>query len=166
MNTIRRPGASSAAVLLGLSASFAIAHVCSPEWSHRTGLDVWNYSSDSATLRDATEMRAKVVADGEAAAQRRVAANQIASELASGAITLSVATDEVMEVFQEDPAITTVLEGVYRSASSERHRFACHMIERVRRFLEDDPERLAAVAARLQCEYEALSGSPDAAAKP
>ena len=35
MTAIRRPGAASAAVLFGLSASLVAAHAIAPEWSRR-----------------------------------------------------------------------------------------------------------------------------------
>jgi hypothetical protein len=162
MTAIRRPGATSAAVLFGLSSSLLAAHMIAPDWSRRTGLDLWNLPSLNAELRSATDEQEKVWADGERSARRREAANQIAANLAAGATTLAVATDEVLEVFHDEPGIGIVLASLYKTAPTERDRFARHLIDRVKRVMIGDPGRIAVVVEQLEDEFRALSASPPA----
>ena len=162
MTVIRRPGATSATALILLSAALVAAHLLAPEWSARTGLDVWNLPSAKAELHAAAEERAEVNAGAERSAQRREAANHIAARLAAGTITLSVATDETMEVFRDDTGMPYILETVHRSAPTERHRYARHVIDRVQRILLNEPDRYAIVSQRLEREYRELHSSPEA----
>jgi hypothetical protein len=162
MSAIRRPGAASAAVLFGLSTSLFAAHMIAPDWSRRTGLDLWNLPSLNAEFRAAADEQDKVSADAERSARRREAANQIAANLATGATTLAVATDEVVEVFQDEPGVKMVLASAHQVCPTDRDRFARHLIERVKRVLAADPDRRAAVVARLEDEFRALSASPAA----
>jgi hypothetical protein len=166
MTAIRRPGASSAAVLFGLAVTLVVAHVIAPEWSRRTGLDVWNLPSANSALRAATEEREEVEAFGDRSVRRREAANQISSQLASGTITLATATDEIMEVFHQDQGMPILLQSHFPAAPTVRHRFALHTIQRTKRFLSDDPDRCAVVTARLEKEYRELLGSPDGPTAP
>jgi hypothetical protein len=166
MTVIRRPGASSAAVLLGLGTSLVAAYLIAPEWSRSAGLDVWNLPSANAQLRTAAEQEQEVLAFGERCARRREAATQIAARLASGAITLAVATDEIMEVFHEAPEVALVLETSYRTVPTERQRFALHAIDRVKRHLANEPDRCAVVVANLEKEYRALYASAEAPVAP
>jgi hypothetical protein len=156
MTALRRPGVPSATVLLGLAAGFAAAHLLAPDWSRRAGLDVWNLPSARAALVAAAEEREEVVAYGERSARRREAANQIATQLAVGRVTLSAAADQINEVFRDDSGMSYVLVTVYPEAPSPRHRFALHAIERVRRVLSEEPDRAAGVLACLQDEYRTL----------
>ncbi len=162
MTVTRRPGAASAAVLLALGASLVAAHLIAPEWSRRTGLDVWNAASANDLLLRATDERDAVQTDADRAASRRETANQIAAQLIDGDTTLPAATDEMLEVFRDDVGMKCVLETINPDAQTERHRFARHTIERVKRVLPDDPARRAAVVERLEAEYCAMCPSPDA----
>jgi hypothetical protein len=162
MTVIRRSGATSAAVLIGLSLSLAAAHAIAPNWSRRAGLDVWNYSALKEQYNRAAEERAEVLARGEEAAARRAAGNQIVAELIAGTISLPTAADELAEVFSLDNGMRMVLEHVHDTVPTERLRFARHAIDRVGIVLHDDPARLAAVRTRLEAEYRAMCPSPDA----
>jgi hypothetical protein len=162
MTVIRRPGTTSAAVLIGLSLSLAAAQVIAPKWSRRVGLDVWNYTALREQQHQAAEERDEIAARGEEAAARRAAGNQIAAELIAGTISLPAAADELAEVFQQDKGVRLVLECLHSTAPTERHRFARHAIDRVGNLLHDEPARLSAVTARLEAEYRAMCASPDA----
>lgn len=164
MTVTRRPGAASAAVLLALGASLVAAHLIAPEWSRRTGLDVWNAASANEQLRRATDERDEVQNGAERAASRRETANQIAAQLAAGHITLPAATDELLEVFHDDVGMKCVLETINPGAPTERHRFARHAIERVKLLPSGDPTRRTAVVERLEADYRAMCPSPDAPA--
>jgi hypothetical protein len=161
MTAIRRPGAASAAALLALGASFVAAHALAPEWSRRAGLDVWNLPAASAQLRAAAEEREAVLADAERSARRREAANQTAAKLAAGNVPLPAATDEIAEIFRDEPAMPVALGCRYADVPAGRLRFARHTIDRATRFLDDDPDRRAVVLARLEAEYRAMCASPE-----
>jgi hypothetical protein len=160
MTAIRRPGAASAAVLIGLSASLVVAHLIAPEWSRRTGLDVWNLTALEEQYRVAVEQRQDVVAHAEQAATRRATANQIAAKLIAGTTPLPVAADELAEVFHEDEGMRSVLRTMYQHSPTTRHMFARHAIDRVKGLLVDEPAHRKAVVARLEVEYQDMGSSP------
>jgi hypothetical protein len=161
MTTIRRPGAASVAVLLGLSASLATAHAVAPDWSRHAGLDVWNLSALQEEYRVAIEERAEMRSRAERAIARRSAGNQITGKLIANAIALPVAADELSEVFHQDTGAQSVLKAMYPEAPSERHLFARHAIDRVKAILVDDPVQRTAVLARLEIEYRAMCVPPE-----
>ncbi len=160
MTTMRRSGAVSVTALVGLSLSLAAAHTLAPEWSRRAGLDVWNLPSLQKEYRQADEDRAEVEAFGDRAAKRREIADHITRKLANG-MPLAAATEELMELYQDDQGMLTTLESLYRVAPTARHRFALHAIERTQRLFRDDPERWKAVSARLHAEYKVFDASPE-----
>lgn len=162
MTAIRRPGNASVAVLLALGAGLVAAHVIAPEWSRRVGLDVWNLPSETTLLRDATERHEEVLEDADRAARRREAASQIATKLINGTASLPEAADEIAELFRDEPGMSLTICINFQNEPTDRHRFARHAIQRAKRLLVDDPTHSAAVVARLEAEYRAMLGSPDA----
>jgi hypothetical protein len=160
MTTIRRPGAASVTVLIGLCLSFAAAHAAAPEWSRRAGLDVWNLPAARAQFRESCQERDEMEARAEQMALRREVANHVAARLIDG-LPLATATDELMELLQHDQAFMSAFELIYSEAPSLRHRFALHAIERASRLLQDDPLRRMAVEARLRAEYQTFETAPD-----
>lgn len=166
MTAIRRPGAASAAVLIGLSAGLATAHLSAPEWSRRAGLDVWNIAEVERARRAAIEDRAELSADEERAIRRREAANQFAAQLVADTTTLPVATDEIHALFADNPGAIVALRTTYPDAPTERLRFARHTIERTLRLLGDDSAQRAAVRARLEAQYREMVAAPESPATP
>lgn len=165
MSAIRRPGATSATVLIGLTASFVVAHVVAPEWSRRAGLDVWNMPTVQADYRSAVEHEREIVSGGDCAARRRDAANQVAAQLLVGSVTLERAADEACALFADDPGATSTLLVTYYHVPTERLRFARHMIERTSRLFETD-EQADAVLHRLESEYCAMIATHQTATAP
>jgi hypothetical protein len=161
MTAIRRPGATSVAVLFVLGASLVTAQVLAPEWVRGAGLDVWNLPSAEADLRTAVEERNAVNSAEERRARCREAANQIAAQLAAGAIPLPAAADQIAEMFRGDNGPNVAIRAAYPTAPTDRHRFARHAIDRVKRVLSDEPDRCAAAVAVLECEYVALGAPSD-----
>lgn len=160
MTAIRRPGAVSAAVLVGLVVSLVTAQMVAPEWSRRTGLDVWNLPALDEQLRRATEERDEVLAFEEQSIKRREAAHQITKKLIDG-LPLAVGADELMEVYQNDQGIMITLETLHPHVPTVRHRFAHFAIDRVKVKLNDDPKQSQVVIARLEAEYKQLDTSPE-----
>jgi len=165
MSAIRRPGAVSATVLVGLATSLMIAHAAAPDWSRRAGLDVWNMAVLEEEHRVVAEQREDVEARGERAARRRDAANGIAAQLSAGTVTLPHATNQVRALFADDPGVATSLSVTYPNAPTDRLLFARHMIERTSRQL-DDSAASAAVLARLEAEYREMAAAPESPAAP
>ena len=161
MTAIRRPGTVSVTVLFGLSLGLVAAHALAPDWSRRTGLDVWNLAAVERAYEVASEERAEVYAHEERSIARRRAATQIAVRLLDDPTQLPIVADELSEVFREDGGVRVVLRSFYPDAPTERHQFACHAIDRIRYLLESEPGRCAEVVARLEAEYRAMCASPE-----
>lgn len=166
MTTIRRPGAASAAVLVGLSLSLVAAHAIAPDWSRRAGLDVWSLPALEREHLNVAEERDDVEAKAEQAARRRETADQLAAQLISGTITLPTATDEIHKIFCEDVGMVITLAHTHRDAPTERLHFARHTIERAARLLLDEPARCAALRARLEVEYREMLAAHESPAAP
>lgn len=165
MSVIRRPGTTSATVLIGLTVTFVVAHAVAPEWSRQAGLDVWNMPAVQADYRSAVEHEREITSGGDSAASRRRAANQVAAQLLVGSITLERATDEACALFADDPGATGTLLITYYHVPTERLRFAKHMVERTSRLFETD-EQSATVLNRLESEYCAMLAAHETAAAP
>ena len=165
MTAIRRPGAASAAVLVGLTVSLAAAHAIAPEWSRSAGLDVWNIAEVEKARRSAVERRAEIHAHAEHCARRREIANQLAAQLVANTTTLPAATDEVRALFADDTGFVVMFESLYPTVPTERLRFARHVIERTKRFLTN-PAQFEAVTARLEAEYRAMAAEHDSPPAP
>src|SRR5262245_11999482 len=155
MTVIRRPGAASVSVLVGVTVSLAVAHLIAPEWSRPAGLDVWNLPELRQTQKQIDDERAEL--DGaRARLQHRIeAADHIATRLLNGELTLATAADEL--ALLHDDGSQTSLETHHPDAPSKRHVFARHTIERVARLLQDEPARCKAIRERLEAEYRSLS---------
>ncbi len=153
MTTIRRPGATSVAVLVTLCASFAIANAAAPEWAHRIGLDVWNLAREERSRDDAAEDASRIDSKAETSGQRRELANQHARRAIQQDTPLAELTDSLMRVFANEPGFHTCLEANYRDVRNARLRFARHAISRCERFLEHDSAKREATLARFQNEY-------------
>jgi|GEM_PF-1672255 len=160
MTAIRRPGAVSATVLVGLVLSLVTAQMVAPEWSQRTGLDVWNLPALDEQLRKAIEERDEMLVFEEQSIKRREAANQISKKLIEG-LPLAVGTDEMMEVYQNDHGVMITLETMHPRLPTMRHRIARFAIDRVKLRLKDDPKRCQVVTDRLEVEFKQLDASPE-----
>ncbi|HEY1191213.1 MAG TPA: hypothetical protein VGE74_26495 [Gemmata sp.] len=156
MTTIRRPGAASATVLIGLIACLIGANLLAPEWARRTGLDVWNYAALDAERQAATETRAEMDAKAERNCRRRARADQLAMRLVTRDTTLEGASLEIMEMFRDDPGSRCALEAHNPGVRDLRLLFARHTIQRATRLISHDPGRQNAVRERLEADYRVL----------
>jgi hypothetical protein len=156
MTAVRRPGAASAAVLVGLSLSLAAAHLIAPDWSRDAGLDVWNLPELNRAGRAAAEEQAALDANAERARRRVEAADHVALRLLDGALALPAAANELAVLFREERGTRVALELSHSGVTDLRRLFARHAIDRVARLLADDPSRRADVLARLEGEYRAM----------
>ena len=82
-------------------------------------------------------------------------AGHIANRLAEGTITLAQATDQLEPQLAERTGFDAVWRHTYR-VDTFRQGVARYVMNRVAPLLEDDPDRRAAVTARLAAEYAAL----------
>jgi hypothetical protein len=166
MPAIRRPGVASATVLIGLAGCLVVAHAVSPDWSRRAGLDVWNMPAIEEQRSAVAAEREDLVAKADRHARRREVANAVAARLLAGEITLPQAADEVRNLFAEDSGFEVSLTVSYPDVPTERLRFARHMIERASRQFGADPDRDAAVLARLEAEYAAMVAASESPSAP
>ncbi|MBP3959555.1 hypothetical protein J8F10_30290 [Gemmata sp. G18] len=157
MATIRRPGAASAAVLVGLSISMVGAHMVAPKWSRRMGLDVWNFAAVEAEQRQVADERDEIESKGEGSARRRVLADQFAARLATRDADLATTAVIMRDLFREHPGSRLTLETMYPSVRDSRLLYARHTINRVERLLLNDPTQCETVLARLEAEYRELA---------
>ena len=156
MGSIRRPGAASAAVLVGLCVALAAAHLLAPDWSRGAGLDVWNYAALEEHRRAAVEARQEMNATAERAARRRAVADQLAVRLAAGELPLDAVAGDLLALYSTDPAARCGME-TYRRPGEDLHLvYARHAVSRADRLLAADPARQTAVHERLQAEYRVL----------
>ncbi len=157
MIVIRRSGAASAAVLVGLTASWMAAHLLAPDWSRRAGLDVWNLASAEQERKRVAETNAELDACRNQLDRRINASNHVTGQLIAGEITLATAADQLALIFRNFPSNHLMLKEQYGPVPSERHLFALHAIDRADRLLADDPARRDSIRARLEAEYRQLS---------
>lgn len=162
MLALYRRGVVSAVVLVTLSLGFATAHAVAPGWSHDAGLDLWNLRSANEELRQASEEGIEIQYRIERWAKRREIADHTAMKLSRG-LPLSAAVDELMEVYEDEPDMVTMLEATHFGAPSVRHLFALFAISRVKVVLTDPVERKT-VVAHLEAEYKSLDWPPEGAA--
>lgn len=158
MATIRRPGAASAAVLIGLTASMVAAHLTAPEWSRRAGLDVWNYAAAADAQKAAADEEAELDGRAERAAARRAVADQFAARLVGGDAALATVAAELLDLFGDDASSRLALSQHNAGVRDPHLLYARHAIDRVRRLLTD-PARRDAVVARLEADYRALAAA-------
>lgn len=158
MATIRRPGAASATVLIGLTVSLVAANLIAPEWARRAGLDVWNYAALESERHSLAEERTEMDAKAERDARRRGQADQLALRLVARDATLEAVALEIMELFDE-PVFRSTLEAHNPTVRDPRLVYARHTIHRVLRQLDHDPALRGAVRARLEADYRALEAT-------
>lgn len=156
MTTIRRPGAASAAVLIGLCASMLGAHLIAPEWARGAGLDVWNYAALETEKLNAAEVREEMEARAERHARRRALADQLAARLLTRDATLGAVGEELFELYSDDIGSRCALEAYHPNTRDPRLLYARHAIHRVERLLAHDPVQQKAVTERLEVDYREL----------
>lgn len=156
MATIRRPGAASAAVLIGLTVSLAAAHLLAPEWSRRAGLDVWNYAALDELKKSIAEERAEMDAKAESDVRRRARADQLATRLVTGEAPLEVVAAEIGALFAGDEGWKCALEAFHAETHGMPLLHARHAIDRATRLLNHDPARKDALRVRLETEYRVM----------
>ncbi|AWM41685.1 hypothetical protein GobsT_72280 [Gemmata obscuriglobus] len=156
MATIRRPGAASAAVLVGLIVSLGAAHLLAPEWARAAGLDVWNYAALDAQKQSLADERADMDAKAESDTRRRGRADQLAARLIAGEDTLPAVSAEIGQLFINDTGWQCALAAFYPDLRDPRLLHARHTIDRAVRQLDHDPSRKAALRVRLEAEYRTM----------
>jgi hypothetical protein len=155
----RRPGIASAGTLATITLALAVAHTVAPAWACEAGLDVWNLPDLQAT-ESAERVRHEQVARSHDLLNRQIAASEaITAALIEGELSLADATDELARVNQHRVGFHAILPLLYPEASTFRARVARYAIDRVHEQLASDPTREAAVLARLESEYAAMTAS-------
>jgi hypothetical protein len=155
MTAFRRTGTTSAAVLSGLVLTLGLTHASAPEWSRRTGLDVWNLADTRASLREISEESARLGEESEQLRESIEAVEHITTRLIAGELTLSRATDLIEPLMRERPGFRWSA-AMTHTAPTFRLSVARYLIDHVQRTGQTDPSRLAESIAQLQAEYEAM----------
>jgi hypothetical protein len=155
METIRRSGATSAAVLSGLAVTLGVTLAVSPESAVRVGLDVWNLRQAASSLQESREEAARL---GAAAEELRVsieATDHHTTRLKDGQLTLKNATALVEPLMNERAGFGLAADLSF-PAPTHRLRVARYLIERVRRSMEGEPGRWLEVETRLEAQYREM----------
>ncbi|MFM8274894.1 MAG: hypothetical protein ACKODX_21535 [Gemmata sp.] len=156
MTAIRRPGTTSAAVLLALAATAVGVHLSAPEWSRAVGLDVWNYAAVEEDHRTAVAERADLDARQEKFNRRCATANGFAARIVTGDANLATVATQLLALLNGDEAFRRTLLLTYPTVRDLRLLYARHAIERASRLLAHDPGGWEPVRVRLEAEYRTL----------
>jgi hypothetical protein len=155
MTTLRRTGATSAAVLSGLIAMFGLAHAATPEWARQAGLDVWNLGEAQERLRETNEESARLRDEVEQLRESIEAAEHLTTRLINGEVTLAHATDLIEPLMLERPGFKSSAS-ISHPAPTFRLMVARYLVDHVRRSLQSDPSRLAGLEVQLRAEFESM----------
>jgi hypothetical protein len=155
----RRTGIVSVATLSGLALAVGLTHVIAPEWSRSTGLDVWNYTDMESQYRDDKDrLQDELKVEETLSCQIRLS-DHITTELIEGRLSLSEAVDEIEYINRERVGFEESLRVTFRP-STHRERLALYTLTKARRMLDHDPSAQVVVMARLEAEYQAMTGRP------
>jgi hypothetical protein len=156
MTVLRRPGIVSVAALGGITLAIGVAHAVAPEWSRRTGLDVWSYPELSTREREVEDRRKELQGVHDQLRRQVEAADHVVSLLIDGELSLGDATDEILRINQGRNGFIDGLRSTYPEAHTDRQLTARYAIRKAAEQLEGDPSRQAEVLARLEAEYHRL----------
>lgn len=156
MNSLRRTGTTSAAVLSGLVVTLGLTNATAPEWARRAGLDLWNIAEAAESLRTTGEESARLGEETQRLRETIEAADHITTRLIAGELTLECATDQIEPLMRERRGFEFVAAAFY-PAPSFRMKVARYLIDRTRRSLVTNPGRLAGTEARLSAEFRAMT---------
>jgi hypothetical protein len=145
---------AASTTLVALAAMIVTAELA-PEWSRAAGLDVWNAGAAEADRRDEEGRKKELDADVRDGYQRVLSTQHVVDELIAGDITLAVAVAQLEEVNRERGALESGMRHFYPDCPP-RVAFARMAVAHVQIRLEADPDRLAAVMARLDPELRAI----------
>src|SRR5262249_34210707 len=148
----RRAGKTSAAVVFGFALALALTYTVAPAWTREVGLDVWNYRDAQERLQLAEQRGVEINAAQDKLLREFEFCDNVAAQVAEGALTLREAVDEVEEVCRHRPGFHTVWEDSY-GAPTFRHGVARYLMSRVDLLLREEPARRAGRMTRLETEY-------------
>ncbi len=124
-------------------------------WAAAMGLDVWN-------LPSALDQAKTIEAEREAADTKKAvmfrqfeAADHVTARLATEAMTLREAVDELEPLLRDRTGFDYVWRHKYQEPTFQKG-VARYAIIRASRILEGDPTRWAALSTRLEAEYAAI----------
>jgi hypothetical protein len=155
MISVRRAGGTSAATLLCLALTIVLAHMLAPNWTQRSGLDVWNLPTAVASSQTADQEAASLNAKENQLQREIELSDHVSAQLASGNLALKLAVDEMEPILQNRSGFAMAVKGMNPSFSF-RQGVARYLISRVPRIMNNDPVLQIAVLDRLEYEYSEL----------
>lgn len=151
----RRTGTVSVATLSALLLTFICADLTDPQWAKEFGLDVWNIRAIQKEAQEHNEQAALVEAQRIRIIREAEASGRVAEQLMDGKITLVAAIDELEPTLRQRVGFECAWPS--DPPPTFRHAVARYAITRVEVELIRNPDRQAAVVARLQGEYSQLN---------
>jgi hypothetical protein len=155
MTTVRRAGATSAATLCGLALTIILAEAVAPEWTHHTGLDVWNLPTAIAKNKDCAEETAFLIAQERQLAREIELGEHICFQVIDGSLSLAAAVDEMEPVLCKRTGFIETA-GLNFGVPTIHLAVARYLIKRISRILQDDVKHRAEVIARVEEAYSHL----------
>jgi hypothetical protein len=135
-----------------LLAGFGLAHLAAPRWAHAAGLDLWNFPEVNEVQQREFQRQRELEDLQEQLSRQIVACEGVVSNLIDGRIAFAEAVDQMDEITRSRPGFDEVLRAVHFQGKTHRERVALFTLGRVKRALEDDPSRQAAILSKLRSE--------------
>lgn len=156
MTTVRRAGATSAATLCGLALTIILAEVIAPEWTHDSGLDLWNLPTAIAQSNDYSKEAAILAAEEQQLLREIELGGHICRQVVDGSLSFAAAVDELQPILARRTGFMETAEYNF-GVRTLRQAVGRYLISRISRILRDDPKRQAEVEDRLEADYSRLS---------
>lgn len=153
----RRPGIASVTSLGVLSLAMTVVQLAAPQWSERTGLDLWNYPGLVADERDIYARSDELDAHHVRLYEQVEAAEHIAELVIDQRLTLAEAVDRIARINEDRPTFEAGLNAAYPEVTGKRHTIAAYIMHKVKERLKHDSTRLAQVQVRLESEFLQLA---------
>lgn len=155
MMGIRRSGAGSVTVLVGLVLIAGLIPTSIPNWVRQAGLESWSLWQSHNALQEASVESSRIQDRADGLRLSVEAVDHIATRLGAGAITLAEAAALAEPWVRDRPGFVTTVEYHY-AAPHFRLSVARYLIAKVQYLLEGDPSRASIAVLRLEREYQIL----------
>jgi hypothetical protein len=142
-----------AALLPGLALSLAFGLAAVPGWSRATSPAGGDRPADADEDDDLDARRERLFREFEIA-------DQLATRLAAGSLSLGAAAEQIEPLLSDRPGFAYTCTTYYH-VPNIRLGAARYLIGKVERLLASDPARWAAASGRLEAEYAALGTPPE-----
>jgi hypothetical protein len=156
MTTARRAGTTTVATLLGLAVVIGGAHTVDPQWTKKTGLDIWNVPDLVEAEKESQQEWLVLQARAEQLRVEIEITDHLASRLVAGTMSLESAVS-VIEPLLSSRSGFLLTASIEYPAPTPRLVVARYLMARIDCVNLKGPATRCEVVARLQREYEDMS---------